>query len=420
VKRVGDRRVWSVAEVSAAIARRFEDIPPLWIEGEIRDLRQRGGQVYFGLSDQTHLAASMNAIVFDRLMPAPRDGERVHVYGRPQFWPPRGEVSVRVERVDRVGEGALRAQIEALRGRLEREGLLDSARKRALPLLPRRVGLVTSAAGAARDDFLRNAWQRFSRASVVAVDVPVQGEYAPEAIASALERLAEMPEVDVVVVTRGGGSLEDLMGFNTEVVARAIAACRVPVVSAVGHERDVTLADLVADRRVSTPTAAASVVVPDEAELGRRLGDLELRMRERLVGAARERRIELRRLSDATRRALDQHVSRRRDRLAGHRPRIAQGARSGARQAQATLDHRRERLIRAMGVLRADAAARLDKAASLLAAVSPGATVDRGYAIVRGGRGAVVVSARGHSPGEPLELEMKDGRLPVTVRTDER
>ena len=162
------------------------------------------------------------------------------------------------------------AQIEAIKATLAAEGLLADARKRALPLVPRRIGLITSAVGAARHDVLNNIWARFP-ADVVLADVPVQGAAAPRAIVRALDALNAIPEVEVIIIARGGGPLEDLMAFNDEQLCRAVAASRVPVVSAVGHEKDVTVCDLVADRRVSTPTGAAEAVVPDRAALDARL-----------------------------------------------------------------------------------------------------------------------------------------------------
>jgi exodeoxyribonuclease VII large subunit len=415
VKEVGGRKVWSVADVTAAIARRFDDVPPLWIEGEIQDLRQRAGQAYFALADEHRIAASMNSVVFDRLSPRPGDGERVHVYGRPQFWPPRGEFSIRVEIIQRMGEGALRAEIARLQEQLKAEGLLDAARKRPLPLLPRSIALVTSAAGAAREDFLRNVWQRFPRAHVVAVDVPVQGESAPRAISAALARVAST-DVEVVVLTRGGGSLEDLMAFNSELVARAIADSPVPIVAAVGHERDTTIADLVADLRVSTPTAAAVAVVPDERELMDRLTRASRVLNESLSRLGRDGRAELERLEAASRRALLQHSDRGGARRDASAARLDAALRSASGAATSRVNMRRERLAASARRSVERAGARKDRVAAVLGAVSPAATVARGYAIVRDDSGVVVVTAASKEAGDALRLQLKDGELPVTVR----
>ncbi len=214
----------------------------------------------------------MRAALFERLAHRPADGSLVYAYGRVEFWAERAQLSLRIERMEPAGEGAMLAQIEAIKATLAAEGLLADARKRALPLVPRRIGLITSAAGAARHDVLNNIWARFP-ADVVLADVPVQGVTAPRAIVRALEALNAIPEVEVIIIARGGGPLEDLMAFNDEGLCRAVAASRVPVVSAVGHEKDVTVCDLVADRRVSTPTGAAQAVVPDRAALDARLAE---------------------------------------------------------------------------------------------------------------------------------------------------
>ena len=414
MRRVGDRRVWSVAEVTGAIARRFEDIPPLWVEGEIQDLRARAGQIYFALSDEHRLAASMNAIVFDRLVPRPGDGERVHVYGRPQFWPPRGEVSLRVEIIERVGEGALRAEIVRLRRLLEAEGLLEEARKRPLPALPEVVGLVTSAAGAAREDVLRNLWQRFPRAAVVAVDVPVQGESAPEAIAAGLEVVAG--RADVVVLTRGGGSLEDLMAFNTEVVARAIVACPIPVVAAIGHERDTTIADLVADLRVSTPTAAAGAVVPDERALREHLARAERVLHQGLVGRSVMARERVARDRRVLARALRQHAVRASDRRSAAERRLGAALGPVADRASTALTQAERGLGNAVDAELERGRRRLAHAEAVLGALSPAATISRGYAVVRDPQGRVITTGERLVAGDDLAIQLRDGSVPVTVR----
>jgi exodeoxyribonuclease VII large subunit len=390
VKVVGGRRVFSVEEVSARLAAMFEGLRSFWVEAEVQDLRPARGQVRFTLRGGHALDASMNGIVYDRLPHKPADGGLVQAYGRMEFWRARGQVSMRVERLELVGEGLLRAQVEELRARLAAEGLLDAARKRRPPLLPRRVGLVTSADGAARADVLTNLWARLPEADVVVVGVPVQGDDAPRLIARALRHLDALPGVDVIVVARGGGSLEDLMAFNGEPVCRAVAASATPVVSAVGHERDVTLCDLVADVRVSTPTAAAAAVVPSReavethlADAGQALGRGLLRARAAAQEALRARR-------GALARAL-----RGRGGLAGDR-----AERLGARLAPA---------LRRAG---AAAATRADRSEAMLGLLSPRRTLARGYAIVReasGGR--VVADAASVEAGRDLAIELRDGVL---------
>lgn len=419
MERAGRRKVWTVSEVTAAIGRRFEDIPPVWVEGEIQDLRRRAGQVYFALADGNRLPASINGIVFDRIAPSPADGMRVRVYARPQFWAPRSEVSVRVERIEHVGDGALRAEVDRVRALLEGDGLLDPARKRRPPLLPSAVGLLTSAVGAARDDFLRNAWARFPNARIVTLDVPVQGDLAAGRISRAIPRIAAHPDVEVIVLTRGGGSLEDLMAFNAESVARAIAASPVPVVSAVGHERDVTLSDLAADLRVSTPTAAAAAVVPDEAQLRERLSVARRSLRGTLSRMSTDRRRRVAETDERSRRALRAQAARGSERVLDRRSRLAIAARRVALGGRTRLDGLGERSRRAIEQSAARHGARLSTHGSLLAALGPAATVARGYAIVRDPAGRVLVRTAEVAAGARLEVELMDGRLPVTVRADD-
>jgi exodeoxyribonuclease VII large subunit len=421
VKRVGSREVWGLPEVTAAIWRRFEDIPPVWVEAEICNLHPSSGQVYFTLRDDHTMDASMNPVVFSRLPFRPADGQLVQAYGRVEYWRARSIVRMRVERLEPAGQGLLLAQIEALKARLGAEGLLADARKRPLPFLPRRIGLVTSGSGAAREDVLRNLWARFPAASVVLIAAQVQGEAAPAEIVRALRYLDRLPDVDVIVVARGGGSLEDLMPFNSEVVARAVAASRTPVVSAVGHEKDVTLCDLVADRRVSTPTAAAEAVVPDARALGERLGTADAALARSLRRAAERARERLDARARGLGRALRERGARAGDRVDGLRGRLERGAARAAGRAPVELAAREARLRRATAERLTRAEGRLERNAALLATLSPARTVARGYAIVRDRpSGRVLTSAAAARPGQPLELELRDGRLPARVEGADR
>ncbi len=402
--------------MTGALARRLEDIPSLWVEAEVHNLRGQRGQVYFTLRDDHQIDASMNAVVYDRLPAAPRDGSLVHAYGRVEFWAERSLLRMRVERIELAGEGLLIARIEALKAALGREGLLDAGRKRALPLLPRRIGLVTSASGAARDDVLRNLWERFPEADVVLTDVPVQGDAAPAAIVRALRRLSAMPEVDVVIVTRGGGALEDLMAFNSEDVCRAVAASRAPVVSAVGHERDVTLCDLVADLRVSTPTAAARAVVPDARELAARLEGLELGLIRGLVRARGQAEARLEQRTPALASALRGLGARAEGRVDAAAERLGPALGRHVDRAATGMGARRERLTRAVEVRSRESAARLASASAMLDALGPERTLARGYAIVRDpatGR-PVVDAARLDAQGE-ITVQMRDGSLEARI-----
>lgn len=407
--------------MTGALARRLEDIPSLWLEAEVHNLRGQRGQVYFTLRDEHQIDASMNAVVFDRLPAPPRDGSLVHAYGRVEFWAERTQLRMRVERIELAGEGLLVAQIEALRAVLAREGLLDPARKRPLPMLPRRIGLVTSATGAARDDVLRNLWERYPDGDVVLVDVPVQGDSAAPAIVRALRRLAAIPEVDVVIVTRGGGALEDLMAFNSEDVCRAVAASRAPVVSAVGHERDVTLCDLVADLRVSTPTAAARAVVPDARDLAGRLEATELGLIRGLVRARGRAEARLEQRSPALVAALRSVGVRAEARVSAAGDRLAPALARHAERAAAGVRGHEDRMRRAVAVRQREASARLASAAAMLEALGPQRTLARGYAIVRdpaSGRPLVDVSALA-ADGD-VTIQMRDGSAQARITEVQR
>ena len=412
MKLVGSRRVFSVEDVSARLAAMFEGLRSFWLEAEVQDLRQGRGQVYFRLRGGTTLDAAMNGVVYERLAHKPRDGTLVQAYGRIEFWSARGAITMRVERLELAGEGLLRAQVEELRRRLEAQGLLDPARRRPIPLLPRRVGLVTSPDGAARDDFLTNAFARFPRADVLVVGVPVQGESAPASIVRALAHLDAREDVDVIVVARGGGSLEDLMAFNSEAVCQAVASATTPVVSAVGHERDVTLCDQVADLRVSTPSAAAAAVLPSLEALEVRLADHGAALR-RGLGRERARAAEaLGRRSADLARALRGRGILARDRVDRLGPRLGPALARVAAGAAVGLEGSGAGLRRAATARAQAAAGRVERAEALLALLSPGRTVARGYAIVRAGDdGRVIASAAGVAPGDPLSIEMRDGLL---------
>lgn len=412
MKLIGGRRVFSVEEVSARLAAMFEGLRSFWLEAEVQDLRPGRGQIYFRLRGATTLDATMNGVVYDRLAHKPSDGTLVQAYGRIEFWSARGAITMRVERLELAGEGLLRAQVEELRRRLAEQGLLDPGRKRPIPLLPRRVGLVTSPDGAARDDFLTNAFARFPRADVVVVGVPVQGDAAPASIVRALAHLDGREDVDVIVLARGGGSLEDLMAFNSEAVCRAVASAATPVVSAVGHERDVTLCDEVADLRVSTPSAAAAAVLPSLEALEVRLTDHGAALR-RGLGRERARAAEAlgRRAADLAR-ALRGRGSLARDRVDRLAPRLGPALGRVAAGAAAELDGAGADLRRAATARAQAAAGRVERAEALLALLSPRRTVARGYAIVRAGDdGRVIASVGGAAPGDALSIEMRDGRL---------
>ena len=268
---VDGRKVYAVRAFSKGVASWLSRLPTVWVEGEVTELRRqtRWASVFFTLRDpdeDASLSVQMQRTRFDALDLDLTDGERVHVFGRPELYEQRGELRLRALTIERYGLGAHLAALERLKRTLAAEGLFDAARKRPLPRFPRLIGLVTGNDAAAKRDVLTHVLQRFPPANVLVAETYVQGPRAPDAIVTAIGDLCRRG-VDVLVLARGGGSFEDLLPFSDERVVRAIAACAVPVVSAVGHEQDTPLCDLAADVRASTPTAAARLVVPDAAEL---------------------------------------------------------------------------------------------------------------------------------------------------------
>ncbi|MGH3023426.1 MAG: exodeoxyribonuclease VII large subunit, partial [Gaiellaceae bacterium] len=268
----GDRKVYSVSAFNRGVGTWLARLPSLWVEGEMTELRRQDAwqSVFFtlkDLEDGSCLPVTMPRPTFDALRAGVADGDRVHVFGRPELYEARGTFQLRGLSLEPLGLGAALARIERLKQALAAEGLFAPARKRPLPLLPRRIGLLTGNEAAAKRDFVTAVTARFPAARVLVAETYVQGPQAPGAITATLAALCREPEIDVLVLARGGGSFEDLLPFSDERVVRAVAACPVPVVSAVGHEQDTPLCDLAADARASTPTAAARLVVPDEREL---------------------------------------------------------------------------------------------------------------------------------------------------------
>jgi exodeoxyribonuclease VII large subunit len=393
-----DRTVYSVAAFNRGVGQWLLRLPTLWVEGEVTELRrhERWATVFFTLKDPTDgscVGVAMARGRFDALRLDLSDGERVHVFGRPELYEQRGEFKLRALTIERFGVGAHLASLERLKATLAAEGLFSDARKRPLPFLPRRIGVVTGNDAAAKRDVVTTIRSRFPPASVLVAETYVQGPRAAAEIVAAIGALCAHEDVDVVVLTRGGGSFEDLLPFSDERVVRAVADCRVPVVSAVGHEQDNPLCDLAADVRASTPTAAGKLVVPELAELFGRL--------DRARGALARN---VRRSLERDRQRLTRSVERLR---AG--PRIAL-EREGLRLERA---HERLRVAPALAVERKRAA--LEKSAAKLVALSPVQTLERGYAIVRTDSGAVVTSAADVSADERVDVKLADGGFGARV-----
>lgn len=440
---MSERVVCTVSELVLRIKETLEDrFPAVWVEGEISNLRiPSSGHVYFTLKDD---GAQLRCVLFRsrgrRVAFQPEDGMQVLAFGGLDVYAARGEYQLIVELLEPKGVGALQLAFEQLKRKLEAEGLFEAGRKRALPPFPRTIGIVTSPTGAAIRDMLHVIGRRFADLRVLITPVRVQGEEAPGEIVRALRDLQEVPELDVVIVGRGGGSIEDLWAFNDERVARAISACRVPVISAVGHETDFTIADFVADLRAPTPSAAAEVVVREKLHVIRALCDMydtlkqamaarlarerqrldSLGRRRVLTDAARALRDWHRRLDElSTRLALGVRANRR---LGEHRLSLARNALRSlnpvARIANGTvvLAQLRGRLASA-GANRAKTARhRLDAAVGQLDSLSPLAVLGRGYSLTRLlPSGAIVRSAAQTRPGDAIEILLREGALDARV-----
>ncbi|TQF77203.1 exodeoxyribonuclease VII large subunit [Elioraea sp. Yellowstone] len=428
---------FAVSELAAAIRRTLEgEFGRIRVRGEITELkRYPSGHVYLALKDENaKLAAVIWKSAVPRLGLAPENGVEVIATGRLTTYADRSTYQLQIERLEYAGEGALLARIEALRKTLAAEGLFDSARKRPLPRIPRVIGIVTSPRGAVIRDILHRLADRFPR-EVLVWPVAVQGQGAAEQIAAAIRGFNALPEdgtiprPDLLIVARGGGSLEDLMAFNDEAVVRAAASSAIPLISAVGHETDTTLIDFAADLRAPTPTAAAELAVPVRVDLVRHLDQLRARASSAIARIVNERRLRLERaaraipdlptLIAAGQQRLDDRAARldtaigtllaaRRhalDRIAARLPH----PRETIAARRAALELVSQRLQDRIGRVLAAAEARLGALAPRLDSVSYQSVLARGFALVTDQAGHAVTSARAVTPGKRLGLRFADG-----------
>lgn len=430
------RRIWPVHRLVEELREQVEaEWVDVWVEGEVSNLRMApSGHLYFTLKDAE---AQLPVVLFRRqamlLRFRPEEGAQLLVRGRVSVYAQRGQLQLVGETIEPLGAGALQLAFEQLREKLKAEGLFDPERKRALPAFPRAVGIVTSPSGAVIRDFLNIVERRHAALQVLLYPVTVQGESAPQEIVQAITDLNALGQVDLIVLARGGGSLEDLAAFNSESVARAIAASRLPVVSAVGHETDFTIADFVADLRAPTPSAAAELVTEELFGVGERLieqeGRIDRAMRYQLLRARRHLdalavdRVEMRvtgilhrcaqKLDDLTYRTdaavstLLQRVERRTMESASavlrHDPRQRLGKdRDRLLASRATLERMQEQRLRSLAMQVAALDARLH-------ALSPLAVLSRGYALVQSAEGQVVRSASQIAAGDRLTTRLHDG-----------
>ena len=367
---------WTVGEVTRRARAVIEaGLPPLWVRGEVSGLKVwQSGHWYFALRDKT---AQLRCVMFardNRRLPAPpADGMQVFVFGRPTLWEDKGEFRLTVlELLSTEAGGLWKLALEQAKAALARDGLLDPARKRPLPPYPRRIAVVTSPDGAALRDIIAVTRRRWPPAELLVIPARVQGDGAAVDVCRALALVGRLEAVDVVIVGRGGGAAEDLWTFNNEQVARAVAAVPVPVISAVGHETDVTLCDLVADHRAPTPSAAAAAATPDRAELLQQLTHLGSRLARGLA-------------------ARSELVAQRCDR---------------------TLD----RLGAAMALRIERWRHQLSAVSGQLDVLSPLKTLERGYAVARDAEGRVLKRVAQFAPGLSFRLRVVDGDVPARVR----
>ncbi len=434
-----DREVLTVSQLNGRARVLLEDVfSSIWVEGEISNLaRPASGHVYFTLKDsgaQVRCALFRNNAA--RVRQALRDGLAVKVRGKVSLFEGRGDYQLILDTVEPAGDGALRLAFEALKEKLGAEGLFAAERKRALPAHPQRIGIISSPTGAVIRDIISVFRRRAPQVELNLIPTAVQGREAIGQIVRALQK-ADAQGFDALILARGGGSLEDLWCFNEEPVARAIAACVTPIVSAVGHETDVSISDFVADVRAPTPSAAAELLAPDSSDLQRRLESLQRRLLLRIQSRLAHDRLRLdsltrrlrhpgerlrqqaQRLDDLDmrlRRAFEQRLNQRRERLARLDTRLAaqHPGRTLALLKQ-RLDNLAERLPRAMRETLKDRRQQLQAQVQMLEVVSPLATLGRGYSILLDERGQAIRSAAQTQNGQRLKARLGEGELLVRV-----
>ncbi|MCU1589471.1 MAG: exodeoxyribonuclease large subunit [Frankiales bacterium] len=387
-----------VRTVARSIAEWVGRLGRVWVEGQVTQISRRPGTVFLTLRDpvaDVSLSVTCSRGVHEAVRPPLSEGDRIVVHGQPVVHLLRGSLQLQALEIRPVGVGELLARLERLKGVLRAEGLFDADRKKPLPFLPRTVGLITGRASAAERDVLENARRRWPAVRFDVRNVAVQGHLAVEQCMAALGALDREPEVDVIVLARGGGSVEDLLPFSDEALCRAVVACRTPVVSAIGHEPDSPLVDAVADVRCSTPTDAGKRVVPDYAEEVARIGLLRDRARRVVVGLVRR---EITGLDAARTRPVlaDPRtlVSSRLVDVLGLRDRSRRCTSAALDRAGHDLSHTRARVV----------------------ALSPKATLDRGYAVVQDKDGHVVRDPAQVATGDPLHVRVAEGELEATAR----
>lgn len=397
------RNVLTVSDLTRMVKQLLEsNYTDLWVSGEVSNYtRASSGHMYFTLKDER---AVIRTILFKGYQKGVRfeieNGLKLIVHGALSVFEKRGEYQIIVDFLEPDGLGALQLAFEQLKDKLQKEGLFDESKKRPIPVFPNAVGVITSETGAAIRDILNVISRRYSGVRIIIYPTLVQGDEAAHSIARAVQRANERKEVDVLIVGRGGGSIEDLWPFNEEVVARALYKSKIPVISAVGHEIDFTIADFVADVRAPTPSAAAEIVVRNKVELLRTYADLHKRLFETMERAVQSRREQLSRF---TAQALQDKVNRL------------------IREKQMSLDDLTRSLTATMETTLTRLRGRFEKLVGQLNVLSPLATLSRGYSIVSRRRdGKTVLSINDVAPGEEISTLVPDGRVYSRVRDVEK
>ncbi|HML52359.1 MAG TPA: exodeoxyribonuclease VII large subunit [Propionicimonas sp.] len=379
-----------------------ERLGAVWVEGQLIEIKRRTGATQFltlrDTVEEVSVSISTSQAVLDAAGPI-TEGTVVAAWIKPTLWTKSGSLSFQCRELRPSGEGRLLAAIEQRKRMLQAEGLFDSALKKRLPFLPRRIGLITGAGSAAERDVIENIARRWPAAVIDVEHTLVQGPQAAGQVIEAVKALDGRPEVDVIIIARGGGSLEDLLPFSEEALVRAVHACRTPVVSAIGHETDTPILDLVADVRASTPTDAAKRVVPDAAAETEGLTGATRRLRQALATTVAN---EQRRLDDLRNRPVLQNPTAALD---GHVERLSTA---------------RERLQRAIGVQLREEQTSLSHALTRVRALSPQATLQRGYAILSDSKGNTVDRTSATAKGRKITAQLADGRLGLTVASIEK
>jgi exodeoxyribonuclease VII large subunit len=429
----------SVTALNEQVRMLLTGLPAVRVQGEVSRVTQSGGHIYFDLKDSgSRIAVKVWRTVVGRLRLQPREGQQVVVSGRVEAWVAGGSYALICSDLEVAGQGDLWLALQRLKEQLHREGLFDPARKRPLPFLPRRVALVTSPTGAAIRDMLRVLGDRFPL-QILVVPAKVQGEGAAESVAQGIELVNRLDAADVIIAGRGGGSIEDLWAFNEERLVRAVAASRIPLVSAVGHEIDTLLSDLAADVRAPTPTAAAELVVPRKTDLDAAIANLRQRLQQASLRAVQAERRHLRqvearlgdgggitglrqlRLDD-----LQQRLGRSSERLcAVQRRRLEALARrlQAAHPLRRLGQQRRDLAVLQTRIAQAGQATvrrrrdRLGRQSAVLEALSPLAALGRGYGIIRRAGGLPLAQAAGVAGGDAIEVLLRDGALDCRVET---